>query len=264
MEFFIHNLVDVFQLVIITIIIWLFYRRFIKNTNAEKLVRGLVGLGIIWLVSMLLFWAQLRLLGGFTMLIATFLSVAVVVVFQPELRKFFALMGHIKFLRALFTQNSVKNTEEMDATEAALDQIILATEFMSKKHTGALMVFRYDFDGTIANTGVKIDATISSELILTIFFNKTPLHDGAMILGNNRILNAGAILPLTKNTNLGWKYGTRHRAAIGMSEESNALVLVVSEESGDISVVEHGKITKYDDMKKLRARLKREIIETNI
>jgi len=93
-------------------------------------------------------------------------------------------------------------------------------------------------------------------LLLTIFFNKTPLHDGAVIIENNRIAYAGAILPLSQN-NLNWKYGTRHRAALGVSEVSKAVVLVVSEESGDISIAEKGKFTKFDDVKKLRSRLER-------
>ena len=101
-----------------------------------------------------------------------------------------------------------------------------------------------------------IDAKISSELLLTIFFNKTPLHDGAVIIENNRIAYAGGILPLSQN-NLNWKYGTRHRAALGLSEISQAVVLVVSEESGDISIAERGKFTKYDDVKKLRSKLEK-------
>ena len=111
-------------------------------------------------------------------------------------------------------------------------------------------------ESVIEKKGVAIDAEISSELLLTIFFNKTPLHDGAVIIEKDRIAYAGAILPLSQN-NLNWKYGTRHRAALGLSEVSGATVLVVSEESGDISIAEKGKFTKYDDIKKLRAKLEK-------
>ena len=125
------------------------------------------------------------------------------------------------------------------------------------KHTGALIVFPSMLDeSAIDKKGVILDAVISSELLLTIFFNKTPLHDGAVIIEDGRIVSAGGILPLSQN-NLNWKYGTRHRAALGLSEQSSATVLVVSEESGDISIAEKGKFTKYDDMKKLRARLEK-------
>ena len=138
-----------------------------------------------------------------------------------------------------------------------LDGVVSAVEYMSQKNTGALIVFSSVLDeSVIERKGVRIDARISMELLLTIFFDKTPLHDGAVIVENGRIAYAGAILPLSQNT-LNWKYGTRHRAALGLSEVSGAIVLVVSEETGEISVVEKGKLTKYDDIKKLRAKLER-------
>ena len=111
-------------------------------------------------------------------------------------------------------------------------------------------------DVNIERFGTKINAIISSELLLTLFFNKTPLHDGAVIISDNEIKYAGAILPLSQNQ-LQWKYGTRHRAAIGMSENSDTVVLVVSEETGDISVAEKGNIKKYDDIKKLRNKIEK-------
>ena len=145
---------------------------------------------------------------------------------------------------------TAKNTKGLDA-------IVSAVEYMSQKHTGALIVFPSSLDeSVIEKKGIAIDAKISSELLLTIFFNKTPLHDGAVIIENGRIAYAGAILPLSQN-NLNWKYGTRHRAALGISEVSGATVLIVSEESGDISIAEKGKFAKYDDMKKLRTRLEK-------
>ncbi len=120
-----------------------------------------------------------------------------------------------------------------------------------------MIVFPNSLDeSAIDKKGVVIDARITSELLLTIFFNKTPLHDGAVIISHDRIAYAGAILPLSQN-NLNWKYGTRHRAALGLSEVSRAIILVVSEESGDISIAERGKFTKYDDIKKLRVKLEK-------
>jgi diadenylate cyclase len=259
MDFLFHNLINILQVVAVCVLLWLFYKRLIKNTSSERLVRGLIGLAAIWISSWFFMWLGLRLLGEFIRLAAIFLSVGVVVVFQPELRKFFAMMGHMRLMNALFSQRAIKEAEDKSKLNHIMDEIIKSAEYMSHKHTGALMVFRNEFDGTIENLGTEVNAEISSELILTIFFNKTPLHDGAMIIGNNRILYAGAILPLTKKSDLNWKYGTRHRAAIGISEVSDALVLVVSEETGDISIAEHGKLTKYEDMKKLRAKLEKTI-----
>ena len=240
------------QILIIVVLLWLFYRGFIQNTSSERLVRGLLGLALLWGLSFVLSWAHLDLLGTFLHWTALFLSISLVVVFQPELRKFMALMGNIDEWRRIFRAGVQRPRDTK-----SLDEIVSAVEYMSAKHTGALIVFTGSLDeSAIDKPGVAVDATISSELLLTIFFNKTPLHDGAVIIERGRIAYAGAILPLSKN-NLNWKYGTRHRAALGMSEVSGATVLVVSEESGEISIAEKGKFTKYDDMKKLRAKLER-------
>ncbi len=230
----------------------LFYRGFIQNTQSEKLVRGLLGLAVLWIASFVMAWAHLDLLGAFLHWTALFLSLGLVATFQPELRKFMALLGNVQGWRRLLRRGGVRQKDTR-----ALDAIVAAVEYMSAKHTGALIVFPSMLDeSAIDKKGVILDAVISSELLLTIFFNKTPLHDGAVIIEDGRIVSAGGILPLSQN-NLNWRYGTRHRAALGLSEQSSATVLVVSEEAGDISIAEKGKFTKYDDMKKLRARLEK-------
>lgn len=244
--------INLAQILIIIILLWVFYRTFIKNTSSERLVRGLLGLALLWGVSFILSWTKLELLAAFLHWTALFLSISIIVVFQPELRKFMALMGNIDEWRRIF-----KYTPDKNRNTKSLDAIVSAVEYMSSKHTGALIVFMGTLEeSAIDKPGVVIDAEISSELLLTIFFNKTPLHDGAVIIEKNRIAYAGGILPLSKN-NLNWKYGTRHRAALGLTEVSSATVLVVSEESGDISIAEKGKFTKYDDIKKLRAKLEK-------
>lgn len=244
--------INLVQVLIIAGVMWLFYRSFIQNTQSEKLVRGLLGLAGLWVFSFVLSWANLNLLAGFLHWTALFLSLSLIVVFQPELRKFMALLGNIEGWRRVFKRGGVKSKDTK-----SLDAIVSAVEYMSQKHTGALIVFSSTLEeSVIEKKGVAIDAKISAELLLTIFFNKTPLHDGAVIVENNRIAYAGAILPLSQN-NLNWKYGTRHRAALGISEVSGATVLIVSEESGDISIAEKGKFTKYEDVKKLRAKLEK-------
>ena len=244
--------INLAQILIIVIVLLVFYRAFIKNTSSERLVRGLLGLALLWGASFFLSWANLDLLAGFLHWTALFLSISVIVIFQPELRKFMALMGNIDEWRRIF-----KYTPDKSRNTKSLDAIVSAVEYMSAKHTGVLIVFMGTLEeSAIDKTGVVVDAEISSELLLTIFFNKTPLHDGAVIIEKNRIAYAGGILPLSKN-NLNWKYGTRHRAALGLTEVSSATVLVVSEESGDISIAEKGKFTKYDDIKKLRAKLEK-------
>ena len=244
--------VGMVQILIIAVLMYMFYRSFIQNTQSEKLVRGLLGLAGLWVLSFVLPLVHLNLLATFLHYTALFLSLSLIVVFQPELRKFMALMGNVQGLRRMLKAGANRKQDTK-----SLDAIVSAVEYMSGKHTGALIVFPTSLDeSAIDKKGVAIDAKISSELLLTIFFNKTPLHDGAVIIENNRIAYAGGILPLSQN-NLNWKYGTRHRAALGLSEVSSAVVLVVSEESGDISIAERGKITKYDDIKKLRAKLEK-------
>lgn len=250
------NWLDLVQVLVIVIVIYAFYVSFIKNTSSEKLVRGLFGLGLLWAFSFILPMLHLYLLGRFLHWIALFLSVGLIVIFQPELRKFLALMGNIRGWKNIIYafKQDVKNTSEL---QKSVEEIIKAVAYMSQKHTGALIVFPEDIDdGVIERYGTKIDAIISSELLLTIFFNKTPLHDGAVIIADNKVKYAGAILPLSQSQ-LQWKYGTRHRAALGMSEMSNATVLVVSEETGDISFAEKGNIKKYDDIKKIRNKIEK-------
>ena len=254
------NWLNLVQIVVIALVVYAFYVNFIKNTSSERLVRGLFGLGFIWLLSFLLPWMHLYLLGRFLHWVALFLSVGLIVIFQPELRKFLALMGNVRGWKNLiytFKQNVKKTSDK----QKSVDEIIKAVTYMSEKHTGALIVFSEDVDvGVIERRGTKIDGIISSELLLTIFFNKTPLHDGAVIITDNQIKYAGAILPVSQNQ-LQWKYGTRHRAALGMSEASKSVILIVSEETGDISFAEKGSIKKYDDVKKIKNKLEKILIK---
>ncbi|MBO7042717.1 MAG: diadenylate cyclase CdaA [Alphaproteobacteria bacterium] len=251
---------NIIQIFVIVFIVYVFYVSFIKNTSSERLVRGLIGLGILWALSFLLPWVHLYLLGRFLHWIALFMSMGLIVIFQPELRKFLALMGNVKGLKkAIFTFKQIE--KKANDKQKAIDEIVKAVSYMSEKHTGALLVFMNEEDmATIERYGTQINAIISSELLLTIFFNKTPLHDGAVLVMNNKIAYAGAILPLSQNQ-LQWKYGTRHRAALGMSEASNATILIVSEETGDISFAEKGSIKKYDDLKKVKNKLEKLLIK---
>ncbi len=241
------------QIAIIAALLWLFYRSFIRNTSSEKMVHGLFSLGLLWLASFVMTWADLPLLGGFLHWTAMILSVGLVVIFQPELRKFFTLMGNVRRLRDVFFRSS----EPASVYEKSASAIVTAVEHMASRHIGALMVFRSPMDfEAVTSKGVKIDAEISTELLITIFHNKTPLHDGAVIIEDNRILYAGAILPLS-TADANWKYGTRHRAAVGQSEINKSVVLVISEERGEVSIAENGKLTRFDDMKKLRTKIEK-------
>ena len=160
------NWVGFIQIVIIAAMVLLFYRGFIQNTQSEKLVRGLLGLAVLWIASFVMAWAHLDLLGAFLHWTALFLSLGLVVIFQPELRKFMALLGNVQGWRRLLRRGGVRQKDTR-----ALDAIVAAVEYMSAKHTGALIVFPSMLDeSAIDKKGVILDAVISSELLLTIFF----------------------------------------------------------------------------------------------
>ncbi|MGN0004611.1 MAG: diadenylate cyclase CdaA [Candidatus Gastranaerophilaceae bacterium] len=242
------DIVDIIELSVILAFVTFVYFQYIKGTHSEKLVKGLMVLIIAWGISELLVLLGLTILGFFLKTIIAIIVFSLVVVFQPELRKFLGYLGQTGFLSKSFFSFKKKDNDIKSVQE-----ILEAVKYCSKTHCGALIVFaKQDNDFLFSDVGTKINADISCQLILTIFFPNTPLHDGAMVIVNNKITAAGVLLPLTEDPKLSWKYGTRHRAAIGMSEASDCACLVVSEETGDVSIALDGTLRKYDDISKLR------------
>lgn len=249
------NWINILEIAFIAVVLLIFYRKFIRNTQSEKLVKGLFFLVFAWIFSEILILIDLRILGVFLKSLVTLISLSLIVIFQPELRRLLGYLGQPGFIRRALFSTNIKNvgvTNEVDV----IKEIIEAVKYMTKTKTGALIVFQKEMSaGVYSDVGTKIDALISTELILTIFHPNTPLHDGAMVIENNRIHSAGVLLPLTEDPKLSWKYGTRHRAAIGMSEVSDAACLVVSEETGDVSVTMDGILKKYEDLMTLKTDL---------
>jgi len=246
------NFKNIFELCIIFAILIVFYQKFIKNTHSEKFIKGAVVLVFLWVASEILIALNLDILGVFLRSIVSLIALSLIVIFQPELRRFLGYLGQIDFFKKLFENDKVKeNNKEIDVVK----EIIEAVKYLSKTHTGALIVFQNDLSNTYHDVGTMLNADVSTELILTIFHVNTPLHDGAVVISGTKIISAGVLLPLTDDPKLSWKYGTRHRAAIGMTESSNAACLVVSEETGDVSVTLDGSLKKYDDIPSLKADL---------
>lgn len=247
--------VNILEIAFIAITLLVFYQKFIKNTQSEKLVKGIFILVFAWIFSEILILIDLRIIGVFLKSLVTLIALSLIVIFQPELRRFLGYLGQPGFIRrALFSTCSCKEAEinEIDV----IKEIIEAVKYLTKTKTGALIVFQKEMSAAIySDVGTKIDALISTELILTIFHPNTPLHDGAMVIENGKIHSAGVLLPLTEDPKLSWKYGTRHRAAIGMSEVSDAACLVVSEETGDVSITMDGMLKKYEDLLTLKTDL---------
>lgn len=249
------NWINIFEVLFIASIIYIFYKKFIHKTQSETLVKGLVFLVFAWIASELLILVDLKIIGVFFRSLVALVALSLIVIFQPELRRFLGYLGQPGFIkRTFFSSGTYKEASNND--EDILKEIIEAVKYLTKTKTGALIVFKKTLSSIdYSDVGTIIDAKISTELILTIFHPNTPLHDGAMIIEKNKIHSAGVLLPLTEDPKLSWKYGTRHRAAIGMSEVSDAACLVVSEETGDVSISLDGMLKKYDDLTTLKADL---------
>lgn len=251
MEHFFKNIVsgigftDILDILIVTFIIYKLLH-FIRETRAEQLAKGLLFLMVATLLSKVL---QLYTLHWILSGVMTVGLIAVVVIFQPELRRGLEYLGRSKFSNVL---------SEVDKEEAKymVGQLVEAVDSMSASHTGALIVIEREISlNDIAETGTIIDAAISSQMIGNIFYEGAPLHDGALIIRGSRIHAAGCVLPLTQNKNLNKELGTRHRAGIGITENSDALVIIVSEETGIISLAQNGKLTRFLDVKKVEKAL---------
>ena len=246
------NWLDLTEITIIVAILYAVYRKFIKNTQAEKLVKGILYLVLAWAFSELLIRIDLTILGMFVRALVSIISLSLIVIFQPELRRFLGYLGQGGFFNEIINNNHNKVAIEIDI----LKEIIEAVKYLSKNKVGALMVFQNSIDATsYFDIGTKIDGDISTELILTIFHPNTPLHDGAMIIKDFKIHSAGVLLPLTEDPKLSWRYGTRHRAAIGVTEISDSACLVVSEETGNVSIAMDGTLKKYEDLATLKVDL---------
>ena len=166
---------------------------------------------------------------------------AIIIVFQPELRSFLEKVGGTRFLNF---RGKFDNSQEV-AVKEMLSHVGEAAEYFSKSRTGALIVFERDTKlGDQSRSGTVVNADISTDLLKNLFFNKSPLHDGAVIISEGRVHSAGCVLPLSSNTELVRELGTRHRAGIGMSENSDAVVLIVSEETGIISIAVEGELKR--------------------
>ncbi len=220
----------------ILIVAYLIYRVIIlvRRTNTYNIARGLIiFLVALWISGM----AKLTMINYILRRAVEIGAIALLILFQPELRKFLERMG-----RSL-SQGRVASSSEM---ESVIMQTIIACNDLSDSKTGALIIFerKVKLDEIIAS-GTVINSDVNAELLKNIFFNKAPLHDGAVIIRDGRIAAAGCVLPLTKSTNLSKDLGMRHRAGIGMSEQSDALVVIVSEETGAISVAIDGMLKRH-------------------
>lgn len=233
--------------------------RLVRETRAMQLFKGIVFFAIMYVIIKLLdMQASSYIFHG----VAANAFVCLAVIFSPEIRHVLESFGRSStslFSALSYTFSS--RQEQSEKIDAMITEVCRASSNMSDKKIGALMVFEKNtMLGSVVATGTPIDAGVTEELIGTVFFPKTPLHDGAAVFRMDRMVAAGCILPLTKNNSLSKELGTRHRAALGLSEECDAVIVVVSEETGSISVVEKGRINRGVTPAQLREILRDALI----
>lgn len=236
------------HIVDITVVVFVLYQLLllIRKTRAEQVLKGVVFLFFIYFVTKGL---RLNTIAWILENTINFGITAVVIVFHPEIRRALEQIGRGRFFERSLLLGDDKDRDVQNIVDGIAD----AVANMSKTRTGALIVVEKQTGiNEIIETGVKIDARLTRELLENIFVPNTPLHDGAVVIRGNRIAAAGCFLPLTENPNLSKQLGTRHRAALGITESSDALAIIVSEETGVISMAQNGKLTRYLDMDGLK------------
>jgi len=243
------GMTDIVEIIIISFMIYELLK-WIQSTKAWQLLKGIVvilvfiAFAAIFELSTIL-WLVERALNG--------LLFAILIVFQPELRKALEQLGRKKFFVGLLPESTDTNERFSDKT---IDELVKATYEMAKVKTGALIVIEQDTNlSEYEATGIELDSVVSNQLIINIFEHNTPLHDGAVIMRGNRLTSATCYLPLSDNMELSKELGTRHRAAVGISEVTDSFTIVVSEETGSVSIAVGGRIFRNIDGEKLRSHL---------
>jgi len=250
---------DIIDILLVAYLIYVIYK-LVKGTVAINIFVGLVSIYFIWkLVGML----QMRMLNE---ILGQFISVgviALIIVFQQEIRSFLLMLGKLSFGRrragaSLFRKLGAASTLNIDA-------IISSCVNMSETLTGALIVITRENELLeVLESGQKVDAIISSPLVESIFYKNNPLHDGAMIVSNNKIVSARCVLPVTKDSNFPADYGLRHRAAMGLSEHADAFTIIVSEQTGRFAYTDKGELKTKVSAAELKEKLEQEFVSISI
>ncbi len=251
---------DALDIILVTFLIYSGIK-LVRETRAGQLVKGIVILLILWGFAHLL---QLYMMETILNYVFQFSLIAIMIIFQPETRRALEQIGRsgVRGKSWLLSLAQTQTEEKQRRIRRGVNAVVDAAAQMSRQKTGALIVFERETKlGDIIDTGTILSAVPSVPLICNIFFNKAPLHDGAMIIRDGMVYAAGCILPLTKSDRVAIELGTRHRAAIGMSENSDAVIVVVSEETGQISLVVDGVITRNYTRETLRGELESYLIE---
>ena len=237
--------------------------KLVRDSRAEQLLKGFALLGLAYGVAYLL---NLTTILYLLQIVFDNALIILAVIFQPELRRALEQVGHSGFSRLrVLGAGETESRTYIETWKKTIGAICTAAESLQRDKMGALIVIERNTRlGEIALSGTELNADATPELLGNIFFNKAPLHDGATIIRDGKVYAAGCILPLTENISISRSLGTRHRAAVGMSENSDALAVVISEETGTISLAKGGELTRHFTAETLRATLENEIIWSNV
>lgn len=242
------SIIDVIEIILISFFVYQFMV-WIKFTRAYTLLKGLLVIGAFLIIAYIfkmntILWIVSRLAGA--------LITAIVVIFQPELRKVIEQLGQKKIMASIIPFDAGKEVKER-FTDKTVNELIKACYDMAEVKTGALIVIEQEIRlDEYVRTGINVDAILTSQLLINIFEHNTPLHDGAVIVRENRIVAATCYLPLSDNLSISKDLGTRHRAALGISESTDSLTVVVSEETGRVSLAEGGSLRRINSPEELK------------
>ncbi len=257
MEFFIDSFLnmrigDIMDVLIVAFIIYKLIA-YVKETRAKQLFKGVIIVAVLWAISEFFGLFMLNFLIEYLMTLGI---IAVVILFQPELRYALEKLGRGNVITSSFVSDSERNTEN------TISELISSVKYFSETKTGALIVLERETGlADIVRTGEVINSSVSDRLIRNIFFKNAPLHDGAMIIKDNKIIAASCLLPLSSNASINRELGTRHRAALGLSEQSDAFIIIVSEETGVISVAIDNTLSRYVDIAGLSSLLRSKFLD---
>ena len=242
---------DILEIALISFFIYQFMV-WIKFTRAYTLLKGIL---MVLLFILFAYVLKMNTILWIIKNLSTILLTSVVVIFQPELRKMLEQLGQKKIMASIFSLDSGKEVKER-FTDKTINELVKACFDMGEVKTGALIVIEQDIRlSEYERTGINVDAVLTSQLLINIFEHNTPLHDGAVIVRGNRVVAATCYLPLSDNMELSKQLGTRHRAGVGISEVSDSLTIIVSEETGQVSVAQNGQLSRGLTSAELRAAL---------
>jgi len=257
LDFIEFSFLDVLDIVLVAILLYYIYK-LLKGTVAINILLGIAIIFLIWKITEALKMQMLSnilgtLLGGGV--------VALIIVFQQEIRKFLLMIGTTNFSNKRSFFNQLKFLKSEIGSEVDTDVLINACKSMSKSKTGALIVLeRTNSLDFLINTGDEMNATVNQVLLESIFYKNSPLHDGATIIRDNTVVATRVVLPISDSTKIPARFGLRHRAGIGVSEKTDAVCLLVSEETGEISYLKDGEFVLYKNLDELNEKLKKDLI----